>query len=218
MKALLYADLLNVRQLAKTMAALFLFFTIVAFASHSIEFLSMALVMVAIMLPINLMSYDKAYGWEQLALSLPVVRRGMVYSKYLASLLFLAATLVLTLLASVLLAPLLGGESVFIIVGVLLFCAGASLFIIGIMLPVLYKFGVEKGRYAIMAIVWIPILTMFLAKNFGFDNPLKELFAASSQLSDSQLLLFALVVLAASLVWYAASLLLSVSIYRKKEF
>ena len=218
MKALLYADLLNVRQLSKTMAALFLFFCAMAFAMHSISFLSMALVMVAIMLPLNLMSYDKAYGWDKLALSLPIVRRGMVCSKYLASLLFLCGTLALTLAASVVLAPFLGDDSVFMIIGVLLFCAAASLFITGVMLPVLYKFGVEKGRYAIMIIVWVPILIMVLVQNIDIENPFQELLASVNSLSDPQLLLISLAVLGVSLVWYVASLLLSVSIYQKKEF
>lgn len=88
MKAMLYADWMNLR---RSMKAMVIATVVIALASivsgNGLSFVSAMLCMLSLMVPATLMSSDYAYGWDKLSLSLPVSRRDVVSSKFAISLL-----------------------------------------------------------------------------------------------------------------------------------
>lgn len=83
MKAMLYADWMNLR---RSMKAMVIAAVVIALASivsgNGLAFVPAMLCMLSLMVPATLMSSDYAYGWDKLSLSLPVSRRDVVSSKF----------------------------------------------------------------------------------------------------------------------------------------
>ena len=81
MKAMLYADWMNLR---RSMKAILIVVAVIAVASltweNNASFVSFILVMLSLMVPATLMSSDRAYGWDKLSLSLPISRKDVVSS------------------------------------------------------------------------------------------------------------------------------------------
>ncbi len=218
MKTALYADLLCVRQLSKTHIGLLVFFSLFAFVTQSPSFLTLALVMICAMLPINLLSYDKSYRWDKQALLLPIPRWALVASKYVTTVLALGIVL-LSMLGISGVYCALHPQDAFAELGVsLVLSAAVTLLLLSIYLPILYRFGVEKGRYVILVLVWIPILFGFLMEKAGTNSLLAPLAAMLDHLNISMLCGAAMVLVLLALVLFAMSARISISIFRKKEF
>lgn len=83
MKAMLYADWMNLR---RSMKALLVVVVVMVLASvttgNGLSFLPAMLCMLSLMVPATLMSSDYAYGWDKLSLSLPVSRLRCGSSKF----------------------------------------------------------------------------------------------------------------------------------------
>lgn len=218
MKTALYADFLCIRQLSKTHIGLLLFFTLFATVTQSPSFLSLALVMICAMLPINLLSYDKSYRWDKQALLLPIPRWALVASKYLATLLVLGVVLV-SMLGAAGIYCMFSPQDTFPELGLaLVLCAAVTLLLLSIYLPILYRFGVEKGRYVILLLVWIPILFGFLLERAGTANPFAAFATTLDHLPISMFYGFAIALMLFALMLFTVSARVSISIFRKKEF
>ena len=96
MKAMLYADWMNLR---RSMKAILIVVAVIAVASltweNNASFVSFILVMLSLMVPATLMSSDRAYGWDKLSLSLPISRKDVVSSKFVLCLLVNLVTFLL---------------------------------------------------------------------------------------------------------------------------
>lgn len=218
MKTALYADLLCVRQLSRTHIGLLVFFSLFAFVMQLPSFLTLALVMICAMLPINLLSYDKSYRWDKQALLLPIPRWALVTSKYVTTVLALGIVLLSMLGISGVYCTFYPQDT-FAELGVsLVLSAAATLLLLSIYLPILYRFGVEKGRYVILVLVWIPILFGFLMEKAGTNNPFASFAAMLDHLNISMLWGTAIVLVLLALVLFAVSARISISIFRRKEF
>ena len=149
-KGLLLKDLYTMRSYLRTLAVMFVFYIVLGFVSRTSSFFAAFVGVLCIVMTVTSYAYDQTCGWNLYGASLPVSRREMVRSKYLLALLLSAAGILVTLLAHLLF--VLGGRG-----GTLAeilpnaLGAGASGFLIVIiLLPVLYRFGVEKGRLVMM--------------------------------------------------------------------
>ena len=88
MKAMLYADWMNLRRSMKAIMIAIIVIALVSIVSgKGLSFVSAMLCMLSLMVPATLMSSDHAYGWDKLSLSLPVSRSNVVSSKFAISLL-----------------------------------------------------------------------------------------------------------------------------------
>lgn len=97
-------------------------------------------------------TYDNQSGWDKYVLSLPYTKKQVVLSKYLLGLLTMgisaAAGVLLNLLFAALGIAAFGTDSLQIAVAII--CGTAI--VIGITMPLIYKFGTEKGRFVVIAI------------------------------------------------------------------
>lgn len=214
MKAMLYADWMNFRQSMKSMLFVLVVFAITAFVWSGPMFFNMSVVMLAIMVPQTMCSVDKAYGWDKLSLSMPVLRRDVVGSKFLLCMLNSAAVLLVCVVLTAVYAQFHVRESLSGDIMGLVLCESVALVLMGIMLVTTYKWGVEKARYLLMACVWIPIISVFLLRKVDISLPDLSWL---DRLEGTQLFAPALVLLGGALLVYVLCYLLSVHVYKKTE-
>ena len=93
MKAMLYADWMNFRQSIRSILFVLVVFAATALVWNKLMFFNFIVVMLSIMIPTTLFAADQAYGWNRLSLSLPILRRDVVGSKFLIGVLINLALL-----------------------------------------------------------------------------------------------------------------------------
>ena len=118
-------------------------------------FYSTFAVVYASMLPYTALAYDERSKWDQLAAMMPYSARDVVLSKYLFGWISVAiaaaATFVLqTILSFVWLSDVTGPS-----VPVILLSVCVAVCILDITLPMMFRFGVEKGRLAMFLIIFL---------------------------------------------------------------
>ena len=118
-------------------------------------FYSTFAVVYASMLPYTALAYDERSKWDQLAAMMPYSARDVVLSKYvfgwIGVAIAAAATFVLqTILSFVWLSDVTGPS-----VPVILLSVCVAVCILDITLPMMFRFGVEKGRLAMFLIIFL---------------------------------------------------------------
>lgn len=153
MKALIKKDFFTVLKSMKVFLLLFLLFAIIPDSSAS----SFAIVYAA-MLPLTALAYDERSKWDSLAVTMPYSPLQIVASKYLLGYLGIMATFLLTLLAQTVIKAFSLSSSVGLETLIVSMCAG--LLMLALSLPFSFRFGVEKGRLALMALIVVGVLSI----------------------------------------------------------
>ncbi|MCI8623503.1 MAG: ABC-2 transporter permease [Provencibacterium sp.] len=159
--------------------------------------------------PLATFSVDKASHWDRYALSGPVDRRMMVLAKYLFSWGAIAVGALVTLIYILTVFLVRGGwrASEFLEeAGAALIFSAVGLLFNSLLLPCVYRFGVEKARLLLFLLVGVPLALSLLVRAFSIPSP--------SEAMLHLLKLFAPVLLA--LTAYL-SYRLSLHIYKKQE-
>ena len=204
MLGLLRKDFYNLKKQAGLMLGFLVIYGAVMLLSGSqnASFISAFASLYAMLLPITSLSFDERSGWEKLALSMPVTRRQLVLSKYLLGALL---SLIVAAANALIFIALLGRD----LAPSLLACGAflcAGLIFLDIVLPILFKVGTEKARLIMMMIVLLPVALTLLADRLGLSLPAGALASHGYLLPLGTVLLTLL------------SVLISLAIYRKKEF
>lgn len=144
MKGLLYKDIATLGRQLKFFLAI-----IVAFAAIPGSFTTTFALIYAVMLPFSAMAYDEQAKWNRLAAMLPYTDLQLVLSKYILGWIGVLATLVIAIVARGAVALVQGSPAALATDGTtLLLSASLALLLLDISLPLLYRFGVERGRLA----------------------------------------------------------------------
>ncbi len=202
-------DLLMLKGNLKTFILLLIFYVLLAYLGEfDISFLPPFF---SVMMMLSTFSYDNYNNFDAYAISFPNGKRNIILSKYLASLILTFGTTILVLILAILISYLkgnisnLGETSLTMLVEFL-----ATVIILSIMYPIIFKFGIEKARLVIFILVFgIGILGGFLLKfiNFDFLNSLS--FLANY---------WFITILIITILVLIISYILSRKIYLKKEF
>ena len=144
MKGLLMKDLLNLKQTMRVWLLLLALFIVIGFAQQSPLYVGSMLTVMLLLLPVNALAYDENCKWEPYALTMPVTRRHLALSKYL----MVPRSAVCSLMMGV------EAQEVLSIIGLLL---SVGLCMVSIMLPLLFRFGVQKGRMIMIVLVLLPV-------------------------------------------------------------
>ncbi len=155
---------------------------------------------------VTLIAYDEKEKWHAYALTLPCSRAQMVSSKYITSLI-LSAT-VISLLFLVQLTWPEGLKQA----GILLFTTvPASLIPTALLLPFIFKFGAEKGRMVYYMLIGAFCgIAALISGNSIFEANTTENISLSNPVLGIGLI-------AASVILYAISWLLSIHFYQKRQ-
>lgn len=157
MKGLLLKDLYLTLKYCRLQLGVIVIMTLVSFfADTGMAFLAYP-ALFAGMIPIYLLSADEKDGWGEFAQTLPVTKRAMVTEKYVV-------TLVSVFAAAAFMALLWLGRLV--VTGGELARFGSALMLVGaigllypaVVLPLIFRFGVEKGRFVAAAAAGVAAL------------------------------------------------------------
>lgn len=203
MTGLILKDLLNLKRHSKMYLIIIAFYIVLGAVNGDFVMFGSMITVLAAMMPITSIAYDEKNNWDRYALTMPVSRMNLVFSRYALGLIFLAASFAITILsmATIGKTPLIGAVAF----GAGIFAAG--IIFMDIVLPIIFKYGVEKGRIFMMLVLFAPTGALVLISKLGFtfpeEPPIKNL-----------IYLIPLITAAAS----AASVYASIVIYGKKEF
>ena len=152
MKGLLMKDLLNLKQTMRVWLLLLVLFVVIGFAQQSPIYVGSMLTVMLLLLPVNALAYDENCKWDAYALTMPVMRRDLALSKYLLVLLGAAVMAPLSAVCSLMMG--VEAQEVLSIIGLL---RSVGLCMVSIMLPLLFRFGVQKGRMIMIVLVLLPV-------------------------------------------------------------
>ena len=222
MKAMLYADWMNFRQSFRSLLFVLVVFAATAFAMNGPMFFNFIVVFLSVMVPTTLFAADQAYGWNRLSLSMPILRRDVVGSKFvmgaLVNVVLLAVSTVLTVVYVLISATGNPAGALMENLAGIFACESVAFLMMGVLMALSFKFGIEKGRYIIMACVWVPVLGVFLLERLpGFETALQAVGNWLNTAGEAQISLLIAAALAVSLVVYVICYLISVKIYQKTE-
>ncbi|MTL83259.1 ABC-2 transporter permease [Turicibacter sanguinis] len=214
MKGLILKDLLNLRKNLKTIIIMCLFYTLL-FSTLNPTFLSGMITILFAMQILTTFSYDDYSKWNMYALSLPTTKKQLVLSKYILGISFIifggVFSFILTSLLSLFKGSFILGDLVASIIG----STGIMILMILILLPLIFKYGVERSRIMLLAIFAIPtVLILIISKVLaltGIPFPSEEQLNA---LLPVICIIATLILIAGSYVSYMTS----VKIVTKKEY
>ena len=153
MKGLILNDLLSIRRMLKTLAGIFLIFMVAWAVGGQPATGAMMLCIMGASYILNLFSYDEFYHWEKYLRVLPVSTKQVVLSRYATFGIMASATAVIsTVYLLVLNTPMQE------ILSVLLMTVVLNVYFAAVMIPVAYKWGIQKGRLIFMLVLGVSVL------------------------------------------------------------
>lgn len=155
MRGLIKKDLLLLKGNLKVIIIVLLGFTIMAL--YGMNEMSFILPVICVMLIMSTFSYDDYNKWDAYAITLPKGRENAIKSKYISTFILIGLGTLFTVLMYVLVILLKGNINLEYLAGNLLGGVIATILIVIFMYPVIYKFGVEKGRIAMFLGVFLLI-------------------------------------------------------------
>lgn len=168
MRGLLFKDLCGLRQIGKqTLVVLAVFFAWCMFMKNT-QMFSMMIIIYTMMLVLTAMSYDETAGFDKYALTLPVTRNELVKTKYVLLLILFGTGVLLGILGGMILRMILvSGTDVW--EETISTTAAAFLYLLAfeIMLPLIFRFGVEKARLFLAVIFLAAFGLLYGGKIFG---------------------------------------------------
>ncbi len=203
MKGLIIKDILNLKKQAKLVAMVtvfYLFFSVVT--ENNSMFGAMVLVLFA-MMPITAISYDERANWDKYALTMPVSRTHMVLSKYVLGLILSVFALILNLIAQIALGTEMNMENITTVSVIF----AISIIFISLLLPIMFKLGVEKGRMMMFMVLMLPTLIIIMFSKLVDSPPTEEMMMKALYLLPF-----------ITVIFYISSIFISINIYNKKEF
>lgn len=171
MKGLIIKDILNLKKSLNTLIVMFVFYILWSYKFGDPTMLVAMITLMVTMMSITSMSYDDLAKWDKFAIAMPISRKKLVYSKYILSILLsisgvsisIAISYVIKLFNSkISTSELFLSSYIIFIISILFIC---------VVLPLVYKFGVEKSRIMMMAVIAIPMIIAYLISGMGISMP-----------------------------------------------
>lgn len=210
MTGLILKDLIQMKRILKTLVGLMILYIAIAVVQDSSEILVSLSVVICVITGINTLALDEQSKWNQYALVLPFSRASLVLGKYI--MLFIMAVISAAVVMAVE-GCIIGGASLTAVAEVGLLSLLGSMFAMSLVMPFIYKFGIERGRYVLMAIVMIPFLVALIGKESGIPLPVSFIDNVFKTIEHNPWILVVLAIL-----FVLCSLLISVQICKKKEY
>lgn len=217
MKGLILKDLLILKNQMRNILIVIIGFILLSIWMENYFYIAFVIPFYIVMLVISAFSYDDLNHANTYLVALPTNRKTIVKSRYVLCVLSIITALLIGLILSLII-PLINQDMDFIstfasttasILGVV--------FVIALLIPFFYQFGVQKGRVVLfIAIMGISLLIGFIIS--VFENSGLNIASFFNKLEKLNYIVLILIVISIiSLVLYF-SYLVSCKIYKKKEF
>lgn len=203
MKGLIIKDFINLKKQSKIIGVLVIFYLLISITSKNNSMFGAMILLLFTMMPITAISYDEKANWDKYGLTMPVSRTDMVLSKYILGLILSSFALVLNFIAQILMGTEMNTENITVIFVIF----GISILFFSFILPIMFKFGVEKGRMLMIVVLMLPTIILMLLPEVLKTPPSEEMIIKA---------LFALPFII--VIIFLISLFISISVYKRKEF
>lgn len=201
MKGLLIKDIYNLKQQVKIYLLLIAVWMVMGFANNDSTFSSGVMMIFSLLIPITTIAYDEKANWDKYALTMPVTKIDLVLSKYLLSFFCAVISFVYSSAVGVFMTKNAADSLVTSLV-----IMSLGIILTSVVLPVIFKFGVEKGRMIMLAIFLVPTVVGMILPKLNFNMPQETTIERVLYLSPLIAFIFA-----------AVSIFISIKIYEKKE-
>lgn len=213
MKGLLLKDIFSLKKQMVQFLLFPIFYLILALSSSGMGYI---MGMMTLLLPMYVFSsfyYDDMVKWTQYAGALPLGRKQIVLSKYLLGILLTLVGAVISLISGVVLCAIISEISFGLYVLSVLAFMMVGLLYNSFLLPLIFRFGSEKGR--LLSILVMAIIGAIVGALGGiFWNKL-DIPQLSFQNGTIQLMIGAAFL--AVLLVFSLSVMISIRIFQKKE-
>lgn len=212
MSGLLVKEYYTLRRYLKQYILLFIFFGVVSVYLDSAIYFQAMVTMSMCMLVFTGMSYDAVAGWDKFVMTMPVSRKDVVLSKYASCVIYAVGAIAVSTIFSVIINSIHPMEnSSLILMAAMAATLLCLIFIIySILLPMIFKLGVEKTRILMIAVIMIPVFLILGAADY--------LPETVSNFIEQHAAIFGAAGVIMSVLIYFVSYFISVSIFGKKEF
>lgn len=217
MRGLILKDIINLKKNIKMFSGLIVLYVAMSTMMDGRSFFNTVLTMIVAILTLSLYSYDELAKWDVYALTMPVRKEEVVQGKYIMMLLLTVIGMIISSVFTLFLYAYQKTGSLFDDFKTIGASAAIVILFYCIIIPFVTKLGVEKARLIFFVVYMIPFLvTVGLSKLI--DNG--SLVIPEKLLEISQFFLrYAYIAIPALLlVALGISYLISIRLYRKREF
>lgn len=211
MSGLILSDILTLKKVMRLYLLVTAMYAIIGLTSGGGVNMISFIVFFGVMIVLSSFSYNDMCHWGRYAATMPIGRTDFVIAKYILAIGMIAATAVIGIVFLVISGSILG-RPVIEDIGVMGVVAAIGLVYILIMLPILFKFSVEKARIVLILLFLLPFAAGFLLSKV---TALGNIAAFFKGLDGSLIILGGI---AAIIILLCISLFLSIRIYKNKEF
>ena len=171
MKALIKKDLFLMKSNLKLIGVMLVVFFLMALqGTYDLSFLP---AMISVMLFISTFSYDEYNKWDAYAITLPNGRKNVVKSKYIATLILSIICIIVTIILNVIVGYMNKSINFEEMISTMSGCLFAIIIIQSILYPIIFKYGIEKGRIGLFIIVFgIVSIIQGLSKIINIEIPI----------------------------------------------
>ncbi len=209
MWGLIRKDLYSLSSSVKSIVLLMIVFGVIFIPqSGGFAFISVTVFIMA-SLVISTISLDNAVMWDKYALTLPLSRQDIVKSKYVLLLLLSIIGVVIGLAACAIYETVVNENSLAEMLQMGLLMATMAVAIFSIVLPIIYKYGVEKARMLMVLCIFLPVVVVLSLVYFAENSSVDLAF-----LDGPLLTVLAMLIAAAAFI---VSYFISVRIYSRQD-
>ena len=165
MKGLLYKEFLSLKKYLNALGLLLVLYFGIRVYSREVSFFAGFSAMAAVIVTFSAFTYDNYANWDRYALSLPLSRKNLVQGRYLFALIIVAVCLILNLVCGGIIL-LFSQEPISLLIYSSLAVAGVSLLLISLIMPIAFRFGVDRGRIYAVVIALCIVGAMVAAQNY----------------------------------------------------
>lgn len=161
MRSLIYKDFANLKVQGKLYVLIMGIWAVTAWVEKNPSFLGGILAVFSVLITITTCAYDERSGWDKYALTMPVGKRELVLSKYVISLLTLAVGMLVFVGLNLLLQ--IEPSEFLLLTGIF---TALGLIVMDVVLPIIFRFGTEKGRILLILVFLVPtVLGLLMEKS-----------------------------------------------------
>lgn len=209
MKGLIIKDFISLKKYSKQFLLMIAVFAIFGISMKSPSYIAFMFMLFGSMTIITSMSYDESAGWNKMAFCMPISKSEVVKAKYLT---WIVLTLI-TFLFSVIFGGMIClylGQNMLEFIASLLAVTSVYLILFSIIIPILFRLGMEKGRMIMLAVFLIP--TIFI---MGAARVLERAGVPELAISENAMILFLILFTVIAII---VSYFVSVKIVTRREW
>lgn len=223
MKGLIIKDLFAMKSYLKSLYFIVIFYIIVGLFLGNVNFYNSMIMFMGTLSVLTLFSYDKYYKWNIYSVSLPLKRKKIVLAKYISSYCIITIAFLLCTVIDMLNLFIVDSEVPFniaILIDLMYYIL--CILYIGLIIPLIYKFDVEKGRIIMTALFIIPFLVIMYISSLEESRKIFEgVFKYITEILVNNISTISIIIISAFIfliIVNIISYIISCCIFNKKEF